>query len=277
MTLKGPMLSAAAALVAASAQADSPWTYHESDDAIGRIYYYERTNTDGSMDERVTVFRRDARNIEVYKENGLCQRAALVTAQLNLETLSAPVITGGALQPEAQHIEFAFLEFDQKTGLLELLVQLPDTEIRNDVEIETANWTLFDFDLASFTVATPHLDNPEDGFGFGMAIAWADPSVADPLFWMGEVTAEHVGKGEHLGVVADEYRLTGSAFEIDLSTGKKGRLWLDSEDGHVIDAVMPVPNHPGYTDFRLRLLDVSDGGEAEWTALLRTHFVGCEG
>ena len=269
--------SVGAISITASAQASNPWTYHESDDAIGRVYYYERTNTDGSMDERVTVFRRDATHIEVYKENGLCGRAALVTAELDLETLSAPVITGGALQPDAQHIEFAFLELNPETGMVDMLVQLPDMEIRNDVEIETANWTLFDFDLASFTVATPHLDSPKDGFGFGMALLWADPSVADPLFWMGELTAKHVGKGEHLGVVADEYRLTGSAFEIDLSTGEEGRLWLDSEDGHVVDAVMPVPNHPGYTDFRLRLLTVSDGGAAEWTALLRAHFEGCEG
>ena len=89
-------LCAGALSPAVSAQADSPWTYHESDDEIGRIYYYERSNIDGSMDERVTVFRRDADQIEVYKENGLCRRAALVTAQLDLETLSAPVITGGA-------------------------------------------------------------------------------------------------------------------------------------------------------------------------------------
>ena len=268
---------AGAALLAASAQANNPWTYNESDDEIGRIYYYERTNTDGSMDERVTVFRRDATHIEVYKENGLCHRAALVTAQLDLETLSAPVITGGALQPDAQHVEFAFMELNPETGKVDMLVQLPDMEFRSDVEIEAANWTLFDFDLASFTVATPHLDNPEDGFGFGMALLWADPSAPDPLFWMGELTAEHVGQGEHLGVVADEYRLSGTAFEIDLSTGEEGRLWLDSEDGHVVDAVMPVPNHPGYTDFRLRLLNVSDGGETEWTALLRAHFDGCEG
>jgi len=266
----------AAISIVASAQASNPWTYHESDDEIGRIYYYERTNTDGSMDERVTVFRRDATHIEVYKENGLCHRAALVTAELDLETLSAPVITGGALQPDAQHVEFAYLELNQETGLVEMLVQLPDTEIRNDVEVETANWVLFDFDLASLTVATPHLDNPKAGFGFGMALLWTDPSVEDPLFWMGEVTAEHIELGEHLGVVADEYRLTGSAFEIDLSTGKEGRLWLDAEDGHLVDAVMPVPNHPGYTDFRLRLLDVSDGGEAEWTTLLRAHFEDCE-
>jgi hypothetical protein len=276
MSFKRFMLCAAIVSLAASAQADNPWTYDESDDEIGRIYYYERTNTDGSMDERVTVFRRDATHIEVYKENGLCHRAALVTAQLDLDTLSAPVITGGALQPDARHVEFAFLELKPATGIVEMLVQLPDREIRNDLEIETGNWTLFDFDLASFTVATPHLDNPEDGFNFGMALMWADPSAADPLFWMGEVNAEHAGRGEHLGVVADEYRLTGSAFEIELSTGEEGRLWLHGEDGHVVDAVMPVPNHPGYTDFRLRLLNVSDGGEVEWTSLLRAHFEGCK-
>jgi hypothetical protein len=70
MSFKRSMLGAAAVSLAASAQANNPWTYHESDDGIGRIYYYERTNTDGSMDERVTVFRRDATHIEVYKENG---------------------------------------------------------------------------------------------------------------------------------------------------------------------------------------------------------------
>jgi hypothetical protein len=172
MSFKRSMLGAVAGVVslAASAQPNNPWTYPESDDGIGRIYYYERTNTDGSMDERVTVFRRDATRIEVYKEKGLCHRAALVTAELDLDTLSAPVITGGALQPDAQHIEFAFLEQNPETGMVDMLVQLPNMEIRNDVEIETANWTLFDFDLASFTVATPHLDNPEDGFGFGMAL-----------------------------------------------------------------------------------------------------------
>jgi hypothetical protein len=155
---------AGAALLAASAQANNPWTYNESDDEIGRIYYYERTNTDGSMDERVTVFRRDATHIEVYKENGLCHRAALVTAQLDLETLSAPVITGGALQPDAQHVEFAFLELNPDTGIVDMLVQLPDMELRNDLEIETGNWTLFDFDLASFTVATPHLETRYSGW-----------------------------------------------------------------------------------------------------------------
>ena len=62
MAFKPLMLGVAAGAIsiAVSAQVKTPWTYNESDDEIGRIYYYERTNTDGSMDERVTVFRRDA-------------------------------------------------------------------------------------------------------------------------------------------------------------------------------------------------------------------------
>jgi len=278
MSLKNILLGAAtgAACLTACAQAENPWAYDASDDRIGRIYYYERSNTDGTLDERITIFRRSATEVAVYKENGLCRRAALVTATLDLDTLTAPVITGGQLQPNAQHFDFAFLERNEETGQVDMLVQLPDMEIRNEAQIQYPNWTLFDFDLASFTVATPHLDNPQAGFEFGMALLWADPSAPDPFYWMGDVSAEFEGQAQHLGVTSLEYRLTGSAFEIELSTGEEGRLWLDAEDGHVVDAVMPVPNHPGYTDFRLRLLDISDGGEAEWAALLTAHFEGCE-
>ena len=278
MSFKKLLLGAAtgAACLSACAQAESPWTHDAADDRIGRIYYYERSNTDGTQDERITIFRRDATQIEVYKENGLCRRAALVTATLDLDTLSAPVITGGQLQPNAQHFDFAFLELNEETGQVDMLVQLPDMEIRNEAQIHHPNWTLFDFDLASFTVATPHLDNPQAGFEFGMALLWSDPSAPAPFYWMGDVSAEYAGQAQHLGVTSLEYRLTGSAFEIELSTGEEGRLWLDADDGHVVDAVMPVPNHPGYTDFRLRLLDVSDGGKAEWTNLLTAHFEGCE-
>ena len=98
------LTSAAAAsllLLATSVPAGSGsgWTYDAGNDRIGRIYYYDRSNTDGSMDERITVFRKSATDIEVYKENGFCRRAALVSAELDLDTLSASRITGDAEAP----------------------------------------------------------------------------------------------------------------------------------------------------------------------------------
>lgn len=277
MSLKSILASTTLGLtLTAGAFADSDWAYSPENNDIGRIYYYERTNTDGTMDERVTVFRRDETRIEVYKESMLCQRAALVTAELDFETFSAPVITGGQLQPNAQHMEFAWLEWDRDAGQLDILVQLPNFELRDDAPIETETWHLFDFDLASLTMMTPHLANPAQNFNFGMALAWADPNTEDPMFWMGDVEAAASGNETRLGHETRLYTLTGSAFEGEMATSDEGQLWLDAEDGHVVDAIFPAPNHPGYTDFRLRLLNVSDGGEAEWTALLRAHYEGCE-
>lgn len=265
-----------ASALTACATAQEPWHYQPANDAIGRIYTYERSNTDGSLDERVAVFRRDATHIEVYKENGLCRNAAFVSAELDFATLSAPVITGGQLRPNAEHMDFAFLEWDQAAAQLNIHVQLPNMEMREDAPVPSTPWHLFDFDLASLTVMTPHLSAPEDGFEFGMALVWADPSASDPLVWMGDVSAHYTGDGSHEGVETRHYRLDGTALEGENATGGNGDLWLDRNDGHIVEAVLPAPNHPGYTDFRLRLLGVSDGGQAEWTRLLTAHFENCD-
>jgi hypothetical protein len=262
-------------LVGGTALAGDQWTHSPEDDRIGRIYYYERSNVDGSLDERVTVFRRSTTALEVYKENGLCGNAALVTADLDSATLSAPRITGGSLRPNAEHVEFAFLTTNAEADAVDMLVRLPDMEIRDQATIRSPHWHLYDFDLASLTVATPHIDSRRDGFDFGLMLLWADPNGDDPLFWLGEVEARYVALEERLGVRSERYELGGSAFEGANSTGPSGTLWLDAAEGHVVDAIMPVPNHPGYTDFRLRLLRISDGGEAEWRTLLTAHFADC--
>jgi len=260
---------------AAPANTGSNWVHHTGGDRLGRIYYYERSNLDGSMGERITVFRKSVDYIEVYKENGLCQRAALVSAVLDLDTMSATRITGGSLQPDARHHDFAFLELSPDQKQISMLVQLPDMEIRNESEVLSMPWVLFDFDLASLTVTTPHISSRKDGFSFGMVLLWADPNVADPFYWMGDVQASYRGDEERLGVPTEHYRLTGSAFTDQRSTGSEGDLWLDTVDGHIVEAIFPVPNHPGYQDFRLKLLKVSDGGIKEWIALLKAHFQDC--
>jgi hypothetical protein len=261
--------------VAAMADGRPAWVHDAANDRIGRIYYYERSNIDGTRDERITVFRRSATQLEVYKENGLCQRAALVSAELDLATLTTPTITGGTLQPDARHVDFAFIESSPDRQRLSLRVELPDAEIRDEAAVRATPWTLYDFDFASLTVTTPHIERRQDGFSFGMVLLWADPGVPDPFYWMGELRARYLGAEERLGTPAEHYRLTGNALQGAASTGAAGELWLDRRDGHIVDALLPVPNHPGYRDFRLKLLNVSDGGDAEWTALLEAHFAGC--
>jgi len=263
-----------AALVACTTSQAS-WRYEEAQNHVGRIYYYERSNIDGSMDERITVFHRDNQKVEVYKENGLCRNAALVTAEMDWSVFSASKITGGQLQPDAQHMEFAFLDWDRENKNLNILVKLPDAEIRESAPIASVPWHLYDFDFASLTLATQHLASTISDFEFGMALVWTDPAAGDPLTWMGDVSAQYVSKEERLGADAYRYKLLGTALLGDRSTGKEGSLWLDAEDGHIVDAILPMPSHAGYTDLRLRLLKISDGGDEEWTKLLKAHFEGC--
>ena len=229
------------------------------------------------MEERISVFRRDATHIEVLKQRARCWNAALVTAELDFDTFSAPIITGGRLQPNAEHMEFAFLNWDQDADQLNIIVRFPDGELVNEAPVLSTPWHLFDFDLASLTAMTPHLANRDAGFDFGMALVWADPGAADPLIWMGDLHAEPAARESRLGHDSRRYVLTGSALDGEMATADTGSIWLDATAGHIVEAIIPAPNHPGYTDFRLRLLEINDGGAAEWTRRLTAHFEGCEG
>lgn len=252
-----------------------PWQFQQDRSRPGRIYYYERTNGDGSLDERVTVFQRDADHLEVYKAIGRCENAALVTAEMDWESLSAVRITGGQLRPHAAHHAFAFLSWNSEAQTLDVEVKLPDQTIKAKAPIRSAPWHLFDFDLASLTVATPHLAPNTTRFSFGMALLWPDPSADSPLNWMGDVQATLTSSGLRDGKEVRLYSLSGDALSGPRSTGSSGQLWLDGKDGHIVEARLPMPNHPGYKDFRLVLKKVSDAGESEWTTLLKSHFEGC--
>jgi hypothetical protein len=267
--------SAALTCLTSAGFAADDWTYNPDNNDVGRIYYYERTNTDGSRAERISMFRRDTTHIEVYKEVSLCGNAALVTAELDFETFTAPIITGGRLMPEAEVAEFAFLNHEAGSDVVTMDVRFPDMEINESAPIENQTWHLFDFDLASLTMMTPHLSNPQEDFSFGMALVWADQSAEDPFTWMGDVQVNYQRDRSHLGHHTRHYTLSGTAFEGEMASGSTGEIWLDAADGHVVDAYFPAPNHPGYTDFRLRLLHVSDGGAEEWDTLLRAHWNNC--
>lgn len=273
------ILSTIAALCAAAlgACATSPtvWTYAPENNHPGRIYYYERSNTDGSLDERVTVFHRDAETVEVYKENGLCRRAAFVSSHMDWETFSADKITGGQLTPQGGHMDFAFLTWDKDASQLNVYVKFQEGEIREEAPIEMTPWHLYDYDFASLTLATQHLASKTADFSFGMALVWTDPEIEDPLVWMGDVKARYAGHETHLGAQTRRYTLSGSALSGKRKTDGEAVIWLDAIDGHIVDARLPVPNHAGYKDLRLKLLKTSDGGAREWRALLKSHFEGC--
>ena len=240
-------------------------------DRVGRIYHYVRTNVDGSDPEDVYVYRKSVEAIEVYKSRRRCANAAFVTAKLNMARGFATEIVGGRLTRQGRQEKFAFLNYDPANRTLALRVELEGLDpIERSVRIETEPWHLYDFDLASLTVTAPRLENPKAGFSFGLALVVADPDRADPLLYLGEAEADFRGEEPRLGRAALRFALGGPAFG---SYG--GNLWLDANEGHVLDVETGFPNHLEYDDFKLALRDVDDGGATAWAKLLREHFEGC--
>jgi hypothetical protein len=264
--MKTTLAALGLALLAAAPAAAAPdgFAYDPANDAVGRIYVYERSNTDGSMAEQIVIFRRSTTEVEVYKSVARCYGAALVTAEFDFETMTAPRITGGRLMPEAQHREFAFLTHDREASSLNIDVQLPDMQLADAIPVSEPLWYLYDFDFADMTLATPHLASPEQSFSFGSPLLWPDMEAQNFFQHLGVSQATPAGVDEH----GRRYAVSG---------GLNGSIWLDAEDGHVSRVELAEPSHPGYADYQLALQSVSDGGAAEWDALLRPHYEGCEG
>lgn len=267
------MTCAAAALaLSACATADAPsdpiYRYSESRDHVGRIYHYLRSNWDGSLPEHIHVFHKAKNKVEVYKMVQKCTGAALVTADLDYEIWSATRLVGGRLGRDADQIAFATLTLDQSAPRLDAVVNLPDRTFTRSLDLKSLPWRLYDFDFAEFTVFSQHLKNYRRDFSVEMAVVVADPDAEEFLKPMGEAKAIAQGRDETRGVY--RFALAGDAF----SAG--GTLLLDAEDGHVVEVESAVPNHAEYEDFKLTLLDVNDGGESGWRALLLSHFEVCE-
>ena len=243
----------------------------EGRDAIGRIYHYVRSNHDGGEAEDVYVFRNRRDFIEVYKARSKCTNAAYVTADLDLDKGYATRLGGGRLLPDAGREEFAVLEYDAENHIVDAVVRLPGRDpLTAKVLIEDDPWHLYDFDFASLTVMTPHIA-PKSDFSFGLALTINDPAREEFLVYLGRAELTYRQDEERGGRPAHRYIVGGPAFG---SFG--GSLWLDAEDGHILDVETGIPNHIEYENFKLELQSVDDGGEAAWKALLTAHFEGCE-
>lgn len=246
-----------------------------ADPPVGRILSYTRSNIDGSDAETIHVFRQGATQVAVNKRLAPCTTAALVTAELDLKTGQARRLTAGRLNRQGGQDAFGDIVHDPLARRLDLAISPPGAPpgmvVRATVATPDSPWMLYDFDLADLTSLLPARPDPKADFSFGMALLWPEGDPAKALTYPGRMDARFVGAETWRGRAAWRFEAGGPAFP----GGVGGPLWLDQADGHVLAAEWSRPNHPGYRDFKLVLDRVSDGGQAEWTALMLSHWAGC--
>ena len=268
--MKRLVLPLTAALASCTANAQQPlsgFTLDENEHAIGRLLTYERANQDGTRPERIDVYRASQTRLEVMKSVNRCTNAALVSAELDFETWSADSVTGGALLPDAEVMEFAFAIHHRETNELDVTVNLPDQTLTFETPTSGGTLHLYDFDLASLTALTPYLANPEAGFSTNFVLMWPDPENPS-VSMMGEAVFEFDGRGVENGREILTFSAHGELGE--------GYLWLDANGGYIVEAAFTEPNHPGYDNFRLRLTAVEHLDAAGWRAHLTAHYAGCD-
>lgn len=233
---------------------------------VGRSWHFVRSNDDGSKPEAVVVHLAAPGRLAVMKAVAPCQRAALVTATFDPATGQTGELVGGTLGQDGQQQAFAW--FREDAGMLTARAALPEGELRLATPIATRPWHLYDFDLASLNAWLVGRPDHRAGFMIGLPlliIAATGPSLRD----LGALTARRLGETGWQGRPALLFQLDGPALG-----GRSGLLLIDAEQGHIIDARLPMPNHDGYRDFRLRLAGVADG-EPAWAERRAAHWRDC--
>ena len=262
-----------AARASASAAPAARATYHP----VGTTLAYIRSNQDGSKPERIFVHIPRPNELHVAKMVDACKDAAYVTARIGERTDDAvstemPGLVGGRLQRDGTQLPQAWLDL---AGAPRTLAVRLGAQNAAPVTFDAppAPWRMYDFDLAEFALFGPRA--PRD-FSFGLALAWPEEN-APLLRILGEAKAKFLYSSD--AGAKNHFRISGPAFQDARAGDRGGEMITDAAFGHVIEARFGLPNHPGYSNFMLRLVKVSPGAEGEtaWRDALTRHWQGCPG
>jgi hypothetical protein len=266
----------------AAAPFGTPAAAIAADNPIGTTLAYVRSNQDGTKPEHILVHIVSPSELHVAKMAAPCTDAAYVTATFDPTTKEATRLVGGRLTREGTQDPQAFLDLDPKTRKLTVRLGDPAPKPAETHTAPPAPWRMYDFDLAEFALFGQRGSQP---FDFGLAMAW--PDGASPMLRiLGAVHAAPLDSGTRVfsaentyGEAMDGirqpftlYALSGDSFADDGG----GFLWLNPETGHVIEATVTAPNHPGYDDFMLKLTAIDrETGPAAWREALAAHWKDC--
>lgn len=214
-------------------------------------YHYLRSNVDGSLPEHV-VFRPAGDTIEIFKFVKPGTASALVSCTMAPGWQSPLRLRSEQLEGVRRRL-IATLAYDRSLGCANVFVA-PTGQPAEPVLIPTSSWHIFNMDLASLAAT---LSKRRRTFAFH----FIEPNMASPsplMIDLGSFELRPTRVVSRRGTTCREWELTGTALG-----SKKGRLWM-AVSGYLVEASIPLPNHPGYRDFKMVLLDRRSMTDAQW-------------
>lgn len=232
--------------------------------AVGQLLHYVRSNHDGSLAERIYVYRASPTQLEVGKMVSPCTNAAFVTAQLDLIAGHPTLLVGGRIARDGSQNPFAWLSYDAAQRTLH--ARVPAANIDTRASVAGAPWIVYDFDLSELSALNYGRAPAREDFSFEVALIWPAPETTDIFRTLGAAHARFAGAETHLGRRTLRFAVSGAL---------NGELWLDARGGFVVEARFAEPNHTEYTNFRLVLQSVTADGAAAWAEARAAHWRGC--
>ncbi len=214
-------------------------------------YHYVRSNIDGSLPEHV-VFRPKGGTIEIFKFVKPGAASALVSCTMAPGWQSPLRLRSEQLEGVRRRL-IATLSYDRANGFATVFVA-PTGQPAEPVLVPTPSWHIFNMDLASLAAT---LAKRRSAFSFH----FIEPNMASPsplMIDLGAFALRPVRVASRRGTPCREWELTGAALG-----AKRGRVWM-ALSGYLVEAEIPLPNHPGYRDFSLLLVDRRSMTDAQW-------------
>jgi hypothetical protein len=232
------------------------------------ILHYVRTNIDGSEPEHVVHYRPSRRDIAVYKWVSKCTTAAYVTAEMDEGVREGRLYIAGKVARDGSQARFGTLSLDTAQPALVADVTPPGgSRITARHPLQSRPFLLYDFDFADLNSFLQE-HRPRIDFNFELPLIWpADKGIFRDL---GKLRATFGGEELHLGRKSVRFDLN-----VEGPTPASGKLWIDANQGHIVEAELGLPNHMEYRDFRLKLERVEAGGKPAWDALTASQYADC--
>ena len=174
----------------------------------------------------------------------------------------------GKVARDGSQTSFGTLTLDHPRNRLLVDIKPPGgPRLQQAHALKSRPFILYDFDFADLN-AVLQADRPSARFAYDLPVIWP---AADGLFRdYGRLVGTFAAFETHLGRRTLRFNL-----RVEGGSKARGTLWLDRAGGFIVDAVLPLPNHDNYRDFRLQLVDVDHGGPTAWAALLAGHYANC--
>lgn len=262
MRTKGRACLAVASLLLAAAPAAAQLAalrFDSSKVPVGRVYQYLKSNRDGSHPGRVTVYVAGLDRLESLKWDDEIGWATFVVAEMDWKRFSVRRFESWDLRRGKHPMLKATLDTDQDGAVSVSVLPGPP------VKISVWPWHSYDFDFASLGASLPHRVDPEAEFRFSRTdFVQEEGNVR--FAELGEVRLRYEGRELRGETKTRRYRLEGHGL-----SNTVGTLWADAAEGHLVEFELPIPDEPGFTDGRLRLLGIERKAPEEWGSFKRAR------